>query len=88
MNNYQSTAFGTDRQRGARARRGAGGGNGERLGCCCLMVADNGWIWGARGERSEPSMGLPPASCCYLMVAVMVLLEVKENRTLCYVTYY
>ncbi len=36
------------------------------------MVADNGWIWGARGERSEPSMGPPPAACCYLMVAVMV----------------
>ena len=28
---------------------------------CWLMVADNGWIWGARGERSEPSMGLLPA---------------------------
>ena len=30
------------------------------------MVADNGWIWGARGERSEPSFGLLPAACCLL----------------------
>ena len=33
------------------------------------MVADNGWIWGARGERSEPSMGLLPAAAWSLIMA-------------------
>ncbi len=33
------------------------------------MVADNGWIWGARGERSEPSMGLLAAGGWGLIMA-------------------
>jgi len=65
-----------------RARRAQRAEHGPAA--CCLMVADNGWIWGARGERSEPSMGLLPAASWWLMVVMVV----KKNRTLCYVTYY
>ena len=47
-----------------RARRAKRAEHGPAA--CCLLGADNGWIWGARGERSEPSMGLLPAACCLL----------------------
>ena len=36
----------------------------------CGYGADNGWIWGARGERSEPSICLLPAGGWGLYVAL------------------
>ena len=62
MNNYPSTQPLAQTAGKERARDGGGRGQWRTAGMLLLEVADNGWIWGARGERSEPSICLLPAA--------------------------